>query len=154
MAEKFLTGFLLSLAIFFALIFPGQSFSVSISASTSTVAFGIIGTNETTSTASNPIVISVDEGPADLEISTTLFSDGQGDSWTFGIENGTNQVVWQFSSSTESWTTFENADYFYPFDSNVPQGETRNLYLRLITPTSVSSETEHQATLTIQAVAP
>lgn len=133
--------------------------NVSISISTNgSVSFGTIALNTTRNTTSGDLndieTISVDAGPADLDIKTTVFSQA-GNTWTLGTSNGPAQIKWEFSKDGSSWTTFEAADpTTYVFDTNVSQSLTRNLYFRLTTPTSTNSYLQYSSTVTIIASAP
>lgn len=132
--------------------------AVSISLTTDgSVAFGTIAANTTRDTTTtdlnDPETISVDTGPADLDIRSAVFSDG-GNTWSLSTVNGADQVKWEFSEDEVAWTTFAVADDLYTLDTNVAQGQTRNVYLRLTTPTSTSSYNEHSTTVTIVASAP
>ena len=122
-----------------------------------TTPFGTAGletTIDTTSSGTNDVqTIQVTTGPADISVKTTEFTDGA-NTWTLGATNGANQVKWEFSKDGTSWTTFTSANTLFTLDTNVAQGNTRNLYLRLTLPTSTLSSSEHSATVTIVASAP
>ena len=135
-----------------------EAATVSISLTTDgSVNFGILpldDTQDTTETGTNDVqTISVDAGPANLLVQSTNFSDGT-NSWSLGTNNGDNQVLWEFSNGGSNWTTFSIVDTNYTFEDNVPQGETRDLFLRLTMPTSTSSYNQHSNTVTITATAP
>lgn len=111
-------------------------------------------TRDTTSSGINdPETVQVDSGPANLDVKSTSFSDGN-NIWSLGDTNGTDKVLWEFSKDETNWTTFSQADTFYAFDANVAQGDTRTLYTRLTTPTSTSSFQQHSADVTILATSP
>jgi serine protease AprX len=131
---------------------------VSISLTTDgTTPFGILPLNttiDTTPAGTNDVqTVRVDTGPAKLDIRTTLFSDGT-NNWTLGSANGDNQVVWEYSKEGTTWNKFLAANNLYLFDSNVPQSETRNLYLKLTMPTATVSSAQYSSTVTIVATAP
>lgn len=108
----------------------------------------------TVDTTANDIqTVQVATGPADLFIKTTLFANDE-NTWSLSTVSGPDQVRWQFSTDGTSWTTFTEADALISLASAVPTSGTQNVYLRLTTPTSSSSTNEHQATVTIVAVAP
>lgn len=120
--------------------------------------FNYLPTNTTKDTTvsgiNDPETISVDSGPVDLDVKTTVFSQG-GNTWTLGTGNGSNIVKWEFSKDGSSWTTFANpGPSTYAFDTNVAQGQTRNIYLKITTPTETSSYQQYSATVTIIASAP
>ena len=133
--------------------------AVSISLSTDgAVAFGYQAPNTTQDTTSSglndPETVSVDTGPANLDVRSTTFSDGSV-TWTLNTANGADQVLWEFSNNDGTgWTTFAAADTLYTFDTNVSQGATRNLSLRLTTPTSTASLSQQSTTVTIVASTP
>ena len=95
----------------------------------------------------------VTTGPANLLVKSTNFSDGA-NVWILGAANGSNQVKWEFSKDAASWNTFSSANTLFSFDTNVAQGDPRNLYLKLTMPISTLSNNEHGATVTIMATAP
>jgi len=97
-------------------------------------------------------VISVDAGPANLNVKTTLFSDGI-DDWALG-DSGNNQVIWEYSEDGISWGEFLIANDPYLLDSNVPQSETRDLHLRLTMPTVSDSSNQYGSIITIVATSP
>ncbi len=136
-----------------------ETAAVSISLNTDgAVAFGtqaLDSTNDTTSSGINDVeTISVDSGPANLDVSSSTFSDGS-NTWSLGsTANGADQVFWEFSPDTTAWSTFAAADTNYSLATNVAQGSTQNLYLRLTTPTTTSSYNQHSSTITITASAP
>jgi len=132
--------------------------TVSISISTDgSVAFGNISDNtieDTTATGINDTeVVSVDSGPADLNIKSTTFSDGS-NTWSLSTTNGADQVQWEFSPNGSSWSDFAIADNYYTLATGIAQGNTQNVDLRITTPTSTNSYLQHSTTVTIQAVAP
>lgn len=133
--------------------------AVSISLSTDgSVSFGhqaVDTTQNTTTSGLNDVeTISVDTGPANLDIRSSTFSDG-GNTWNLSTGNGSDQVLWEFSNNDGSnWTIFSAADTNFTFDTSVSQGQTRNLTLRLTTPTTTSSYSQHSSTVTILASSP
>ncbi|MCL4415127.1 MAG: hypothetical protein M1365_00275 [Actinobacteria bacterium] len=133
---------------------PAVSISIT---SDGSVGFGLTPLNTAKDTTSgginDPETISIDSGPANLDVKSTLFSQG-GNTWSLGSSNGSNQVKWEFSKDGSIWNTFAAVDTNYTFDTNVAQGQTRNLYLRLTTPTSTGSYDQFSATITITASAP
>jgi hypothetical protein len=109
---------------------------------------------DTTASGANDVqTVSVDAGPANLDVRSTTFSDGN-NTWGLGSSSGGDQVKWEFSKDGTNWSTFSAADTLYAFDTNVSQSATRNLYLRITTPTSTSSFAEHSTTVTVVASAP
>jgi len=145
-------------------VYADITYSVPVAVSISLTTDGIVGfgyqaentTRDTTSTGLNhPETISVDTGPANLDVRSTTFSDGS-NTWVLGsLANGSDQVFWEFSNNDGTgWTTFAAADTNYTFDTNVAQSATRNLSLRLTTPTGSSSLSQHSATITIVASSP
>jgi len=120
-------------------------------------AFGIVvpgGMVDTTISGTNDVqTITVDTGPADISVRSTNFSDGS-NTWTLGATNGADQVKWEFSEDGITWTTFSSANTLFTLDTNVAEGQSRSMYLRLTTPTSSSSGNEHAATVTFVASAP
>lgn len=133
---------------------PAISISLTTDGST---AFGTLATNtikDTTASGTNDVeTISVDSGPANLDVKSTNFTNG-GNTWTLGSTNGVDQVKWEFSKDGSIWNTFAVADTIYAIDSNVAQGQTRNIYLKLTMPTSTSIYTQFSSTVTVVASAP
>ena len=119
--------------------------------------FGILApgaTRDTTPSGTNDVqTVQVTTGPANLSVKSTNFSDGA-NTWTLATTNGTNQAKWEFSKDIIAWTTFSSANTSFILDSNVAQGSSRNLYLKLTMPTSTSSNNQHSATVTVVATAP
>lgn len=133
---------------------PAVSISVTSDGSVSygTLAAGV--TRDTTAGGLNdPQTVSVDSGPANLNIKSGAFSDGS-DTWTLGAANGANQAKWEFSKDGSVWNTFSVVDSLYTFDTNVAQSATRSLYLRLTMPTSFANHNPHSSTVTIVASSP
>lgn len=135
-----------------------QGAAASISLSTNgTVNLGMVvleASQDTTPTGVNDVeTVSIDSGPADLEIKSTTFSDGT-HTWTLGSSNGSKQVLWQYSSSTAPWYTMTTADTNYDFDNSVAQGATRDIYLKITMPTVTDSYDPYNATVTIVASTP
>ncbi len=131
---------------------------VSISLTTDgSVDFGILplgSTKDTTPTGLNDVqTISVDVGPANLDVKSTVFCDN-GNCWNLGSTSGLNQVKWEFSPNTSIWNTFLAPDTLYDLANNVPQDNTQNLYLRITMPTETSSSNPYSSTITIVATAP
>lgn len=136
----------------------GCTWVVSISLNTDgSVAFGtqaLNATEDTTASGLNDVeTIYVDDGPVDLDVRSSTFSDGS-NTWSLDTSNGSNQVHWEFSKNGTDWTSFAVADTYYDLENNVAQDNTQDLYLRLTTPTSTSSYNQHSSTVTIQASAP
>lgn len=113
-------------------------------------------TIDTTSGGINdPETMSVDVGPVNLDIKTTIFSEGA-NNWTLGtISNGPTEVLWEFSKDGSNWDVFTDADpTTFTFDTNVAQGQTRDLYLKLTMPTTSNSYNQYATTVTLVASAP
>jgi len=131
---------------------------VSITISTDgTVSFGGLSLEEVKDTTASGIddveVISVDSGPADLEVKSTVFTDGS-HNWLLGASNGANQVKWELSPDGSSWTTFVAADTLYDLAGSVPQGNDQNLYFKITMPSSSDSYQAYSSTITIVASSP
>lgn len=126
---------------------------VSITVDDGAVSFGTLALGATSSNAGDVQVISVDSGPADLDIRSTAWSDGSV-AWSLGSSSSTNQVVWEFSKDNSSWTTFLIPDNLYAFDTNVASSATRDLYLRLTMPSGTDGYGLSSSTVTIVASAP
>lgn len=138
-------------------IIMAASTGVSISLSTDgSVNFGnlaLAATQDNTATGVNDVeVVSVDTGPADLDIQSTVFTEGA-NTWVLGTSNDANQVLWEFATST-TWTIFANSDTPYIMSTNVAQSETRDIKLRITTPVTTDSYDPYSATITITASAP
>jgi len=121
------------------------------------VSFGTLvlnTTQDTTASGLNDVeTVSVDGGPADLDVRSTNFTEG-GNTWALAATNGANQVQWEFSKDGSAWSTFTVADTLYSLDTNVAQGQTRNLYLRLTMPTSTNSYNQYGSTVTVVVSSP
>lgn len=119
--------------------------------------FGILGlsaTKDTTPSGLNDVqTISVDTGPASLDIKSTVFSNN-GNSWTLGTTNGADQAKWEFSPTGASWSTFAAANTLHPLASAVSQGSTQNIFFRLTMPTSTSSNNVYSSQIIIVATTP
>lgn len=130
--------------------------SISIS-SDGSVGFGTQTLNTTVDTTASGLndieVVSVDTGPADLDIRSSQFTDSTYN-WSFSSSNGSDQILFEFSKDGSSWSTFLVADTLYTFDTNVAQSATRNIYFRLTTPTYTTSYEQYGATITVVASAP
>ena len=125
--------------------------AVSISVSDGLVEFGTAALGTMVDNSSDVQVISMDAGPADLEVRTTGFSDGA-NSWTLGDTINDNQVKWEFSPDNGTWSTFLTSDTLYNLADNVE--DTQNLHLRLTMPTASNSSNQYGSTITIVATAP
>ena len=131
--------------------------TISISLNTDgTIALGTVsldGTQDTTAGGINDIeVVSVDNGPADLDIRSTNFTEG-GNTWTLAGTSGADQIIWQYSSSTP-WYTMTTADTLYDFDQAVPESNTRNLVFKITMPSSSASFSQYGGTVTVVASSP
>ncbi|MFH0814718.1 MAG: hypothetical protein V1902_01310 [Candidatus Falkowbacteria bacterium] len=117
------------------------------------VAYGTVVLNGTVTNSSDVQIVRVDTGPANLDIKSTIWSDGA-NNWTLGTSNGSAQVKWEFSPDNSNWTTFAVAGTDYDLANNVAQEGTQNLYLRLTMPTAVENLNQYSSTVTITATAP
>ncbi len=138
-----------AVAISISLVSPTTSGSLAFT----TLALGT--TKNTTSSGINDTeIISVDSGPANLDIKSTHFIEGA-NTWFLGLGAGTTQVQWQFSKNAGvGWTAFAAANTLYGFDTNVAQGNTRPVDFEITMPTSTNSYNQYSTTVTIQASAP
>lgn len=134
---------------------PAAAISISLSTD-GAVALGTVPLGQTQDTSpsglNDPETVSVDAGPADLDVKSTAFTEG-GNTWALGASSGSNQVVWEFTSSTE-WSTFAVANSLYPLDAAVAQGQSRNVYLKITMPSATDSYLQYAATVTVVASAP
>ena len=121
------------------------------------VSFGNQDLNTTTDTTSSDLndieTVSVDSGPVDLDFRSSIFTDG-GNDWTYASTNGDNEVKFEFSKDGTGWTTVLLANTLYSLDTNVAQSATRDIYLRLTTPTSTTSYSQYSTTITVVASVP
>jgi hypothetical protein len=135
---------------------PVVSPSISITTD-GTIAFGVMALGaiqDTTPTGLNDVqTVTVESGPVDLYIRTSLFSDST-TSWSLGTINGPDQVIWEFSRDGADWVVFEVADALYLLASGLAEDATQDIYFRLTMPTSTSSSNEFSATVTITAASP
>ncbi|MCH7756841.1 S8 family serine peptidase [Patescibacteria group bacterium] len=124
-----------------------------------TVAFGILplGSVEDTTLATginDTETILVTAGPADLDVKSTVFSDGT-NTWSLGTASGANQVKWEFSSNNGStWTTFSAPNDLFNLANSVAEGATQDLHLRITMPSESVSGDEYSSTVTIVATSP
>jgi hypothetical protein len=131
-----------------------QHVALSISLETNgSVSFGYQALDTTQDSSGDVEIISVDSGPADLDVKSTNFSDGTY-TWTLSTSNDYDQVHWEFSKDGSAWSSFAAADTPYAFDTYVGVGETRPLYFQLTTPTGTSSYDPFSTTVTVIASAP
>lgn len=143
---------------YFLDVSAGTAPAVSITLSTDgAVNFGILPLNSTKDTTAGGVndvqTVSVVVGPANLDVKSTVFSDGA-NTWNLGSVNGINQVKWEFSPNAASWNTFLTPNTLFNLANNVAQGASQNLYLRITMPTQSSSSAQHGSTITIMATAP
>jgi len=117
------------------------------------VEFGTVGLGATVDSSSDVQTISVGTGPVNLDVKSTIFSDGS-NIWALGSNNGIDQVKWEFAPDISTWSTFFTPDTLYDLANNVTEGATQDLYLRLTLPNESSSSNQHSATVTIIATAP
>ncbi len=127
---------------------------VSISLTTDGLAeFGIVALGATVDSSGDVQTVSVNTGPANLDVKSTVFSDGIY-TWSLGSTNGDNQVKWEFSPDTNTWNTFLAADTLYDLADDVAEESTQDLYLRITLPTETSSSAQYSSTVTIVATEP
>jgi len=133
---------------------PAVSISMNTDGAVAFQTLALEAVEDTTSGGINDVeTVSVDSGPADLDVRSTTFAEG-GNTWALDTTNGANQVKWEFSKDGSAWTTFAVANTLYPLDTNVPESQTRDLYLRLTMPTLTDSYNQYSSTVTIVASAP
>ena len=120
-------------------------------------AFGVQSLTATVDTTASGVddvqVVRVVQGPANLYIKTTTFSDGI-NVWDLGTISGPNRVVWEFSANGVAYTTMTAPDSLQPLAAGVPTGGMVSIYFRLTMPAATSSTNQHSATLTVVAVPP
>jgi hypothetical protein len=97
-------------------------------------------------------------GPANLDIGTSLWATSSYE-WALSLDetNGDNKVVWQFATSTDgNWNLFATSTpNYYDLANNVAQGNTHDVYFRIIMPTdSALMNEKYFSTVTIVATAP
>ena len=109
---------------------------------------------DTTAVGINDVqTVSIDFGPANLDIKSTTFSSG-GNVWSLGTSNGVDQVVWGYASTTPNWIKFTAPDTLFSLAGNLSTGSTQDFYLRLTMPADTSSNSEHNAIVTVVATSP
>ncbi|MBU1133146.1 hypothetical protein KKG08_02650 [Patescibacteria group bacterium] len=114
---------------------------------------GVSATRDTTSGDLNDVqTISVDVGPADLDIKSANFT-GAG-TLTLSSAPGPNIVLFEYSANGSDWNTFVTNDTYYVLATSVSQGGTQDTYLRLTTPTTLSTYGDYGTTITILATVP
>jgi hypothetical protein len=133
--------------------------AISISLTTDgSVGFGTVVLGSTKNSGpsgfNHPETVSIDGGPATLRIKSSNFTEG-GNTWTLSNGSGANLVKWEYSKDGTNWTTFDSPDPTdYSFDTNVAQGQTRNIYLKITMPSSTASYNQYNSSVTIVASAP
>lgn len=133
---------------------PFTPFLVSISITDREISFDMLGLGKSAMSTSDAQIIYIDQGPADLDIRSTYYSTGVGDTWTLNNTSSNNLVKWEFSKDGSSWSTFLVADSLYLFDAGVGVGETRNAYFKITIPTFTDSYEQYSTTVTVVASAP
>ena len=124
----------------------------SVSIEDGAVNFGYVSLGGVKDNSVDVQVITVSNGPANLNIETTFFTDGT-NSWGLGESKGEYICQWQYSANSSDWYNFLLPDpTFYSLASNV--SSTQNLYLKLTMPTQVIGNNPYSATVTILATAP
>ncbi len=118
------------------------------------VPLGVLGFGETTTTGeAEKEIVRVDADPANLDIRTSLFSDG-GNDWSLGPTNGNDTVKWEFSPDNLDWTTFLAENTNYPLVEELASTTQQAVYFRLTMPSGSSSGQAHSSLVTVTAVAP
>jgi len=144
-------------ALYADVTYTYSTVSISLSGTDGSVAFLTRALNSTVDTTgsgiNDPETVQVDTGPADLDVKSTVFTEG-GNTWALDSSNDSDQVQWEYSKDGSAWSTFLVAGSLYTLDTNVPQSNTRNLYLRLTLPTFTTSYNQYGSTVTIVASAP
>lgn len=142
--------------IYLSVDYTAPTISISLSTDGS-ISLGTIASNTAEDTTASGVndteTISVDTGPADLDARSTTFSDGS-NTWSLSTSTAADTVLWQFSPTGSTWTTFAVADTLYSLATNISQSSTQNVFFKLTTPTSTSSYSQHSTTITIVASAP
>ncbi len=126
---------------------------VSISVTDGAVDFGTAALGATMDNSGDVQTISVDGGPADLEVRSTDFSDGT-NSWTLGNASDDNQVKWEFSPDNSAWIIFSAPDTLYNLADDIANGGFQDLHLRITMPAASASSNQYSSTITIVATAP
>ncbi|MCD4760927.1 DUF2341 domain-containing protein, partial [bacterium] len=133
---------------------PAISISLSTDGSVSLSTVALDSSQDTTPTGVNDVeTVSIDAGPANLDIKSTNFTEG-GNTWTLAATAGSNQIQWQYSSSTSPWYTMITADTYYNLDNNVAQSATRNVYFKINMPSATDSYNQYSGTITVLASSP
>ena len=129
---------------------------VSISISDGAVDFGTMALEATADNSNDIQTISVDGGTANLKIKTTVFCDDSENCWGLdpSLNNGIDQVKWEFSPNNSEWTTFSVSEASYDLANNIANGDSQNLHLRITMPTDSASSSPYGSTVTIVATSP
>ena len=123
----------------------------SVSIEDGAVNFGYVSLGGVKDNSGDVQVIKVNNGPADLSVETTFFTDGT-NSWGLGESKGEYICQWQYSANSSDWYNFLSAaPTYYSLAENV--SSTQNLYLKLTMPTQVIGNNPYSATVTILATA-
>ena len=117
------------------------------------VEFGAVALEAIVDNSGDVQIISVDSGPADLEVRSTVFSDGEND-WSLGESSGDYQVKWEFSPDDAAWSVFSAPNTLYGLADNIAEGNTQNLHLQITMPTATASSNQYSSTVTIVATSP
>ena len=126
---------------------------VSISISDGAVDFGTMAFGAQADNSNDVQTISVDGGMANLKIKTTVFCDDSENCWGLdpSLNNGINQVKWEFSPDSNAWTTFSVSEASYDLANNIANGDSQNLHLRITMPADSTSSSPYGSTVTIVA---
>ena len=129
---------------------------VSISISDGAVDFGTMALEATADNSNDIQTINVDGGTANLKIKTTVFCDDSENCWGLdpSLNNGIDQVKWEFSPNNSEWTTFSVSEASYDLANNIANGDSQNLHLRITMPTDSASSSPYGSTVTIVATSP
>jgi hypothetical protein len=149
--KRLLTG----LALFLVLGFPLAAWTLSISVSTTTLAFGTRPANTWLDPQVTVIRNDFTDGE-DLLARISPLTDGS-NSWILSsTANGADSIraQWSITSDSGPWIDVDTYDTDFPIASNLAPDDSISFWFRIQTPTATSSYDEHSATLTVTASLP
>ena len=120
------------------------------------VSYGTISANSSKSTSeiSQTQTVQNDSGSTEnLNIKTSNATGGT--TWTLGSAPGNNIFVFEFKATGDAdYTKFSAPDSYQTLATGVTASSTKNVDLRITTPTTSSDYQQKTVTITVQAVAP
>ncbi len=128
---------------------------ISVSVSDGTVAYGTVANNSQKSTidlSDTQVATNDGTGAEDFNIKTSTATGGT--AWSLGSSAGSDTFVHEVSTSSGStYVKFATANVYQGLATNVSAAGTKNVDLRITTPTASTDLNQKTITVTVQAVA-